>query len=277
MTSPPGGPGLPIQLRIAIQVAKLSKYGDWFVWVEQEGVFRLQWNAPYELREVDLAFTRDVSGAPVDDRALITFHLLNLTGGSPDSTWTTGDFTAAEALFDTWWGWAKQYYRPETKLVEYVWRADGPSFRPHGTDLSPVLRRVSRSVVGTNAGTGGMLPPQVALSVTERTAAKFTAEDVEGVGDQLRNRWGRFYMPNPGQAENVNGRPSSNLRGELATNTATLYNGLRAADLIPVMYSPTTGSAWSVDAVAVDDVWDVIRSRRWRNVINRSVATTTGP
>lgn len=273
MTGP--GPPLDPKLRLFIRVAKLLIYGDWLIWTDTgEDPTLAIYTGDYELRKLEVQWTRDVSGAPLDDRAICTFHLLNLTAGAPDPTWITGDFTAIEARFDTWWTAIKTLYEPRVKLVEYVWRRDGPSFKPHGAEFSPVVRRVARSVAGTGGGAVSMLPPQVALTVTERTAAKFTAEDVEGVGDQLRNRWGRFYLPNVAGDQVVDGRPATACRTTVATATGVLYNGLRTDQFIPVMYSPTTGNSWSVDEIAVDDIFDVQRSRRWRNVINRSVVAT---
>jgi hypothetical protein len=54
-----------------------------------------------------------------------------------------------------------------------------------------------------------------------------------------------------------------------------MYNTCRAADLIPVMYSPTTGNSWSVDEIHVDDIFDVIRSRRYRVPLARNAVVLT--
>jgi hypothetical protein len=112
------------------------------------------------------------------------------------------------------------------------------------------------------------------MTITERTAAQYTVEDVEGAGTQLRKRWGRIYMPAPTSVVVTDGRIGSAYRTNLAGNTATLYNSCRSAGFIPVMYSPTTGNAWSVDELAVDDVFDVIRSRRFDTVLARVVSAT---
>lgn len=230
------------------------------------------WTGSYELRELAVVWRRETFGGPVQDVAMCTFHLMNLTGGAPDATWTTGDYTAAEALFDTWWTAILSRFNNSLQLAEYVWRADGPAFKPHGSSLAPTLRRVARSVPGTNVQSP--LPPQVAMSVTEVTAAKFTVEDVEGAGTQLRNRWGRFYLPAPALDQTNSGRFTSAACTAVSNATKTLYNGLRAADLIPVMYSPTTGNSWSVDELHVDDICDVIRSRRYVTPLTRA---STGP
>lgn len=268
---------VPVGLRLILELSKALAHGDWLdvSGIEDEdGNVLAVYTGTYELREVDLIFKRVVSaGAPVQDNAMCTFHLLNLTSGAPDATWTAGDYTACETLFDTFWGAIKAQYSLGTAFLGYRWSADGPAFKPHGSELSPTLRNTARSVLGSTDTE--FLPPQVAVSVTEVTAAKYTVDDVEGVGTQLRNRWGRFYLPAPIVAAAVNGRLSSAAGTAIANAAQSLYNGLRAADFIPVMYSPTTGSSWSVDELHVDDIFDVIRSRRFVTPLTRNTRTLT--
>lgn len=204
---------------------------------------------------------------------MFTLHLLNLTAGVPDASWVAGDYTAAEAALDTFWGAIKDRYPLAIGLAGYRWQADGPAFRPFGTELSPTLRNTARAVPGSTDTE--WLPPQVAMSVTEVTSAKFTAHDVEGVGDQLRNRWGRFYLPNMVVAAVGNGRYTAAACDDVADATLALYNTLNAADLHPVVYSPTVGHAWTVDSIHVDDIVDVIRSRRFVTPLSRHVRTPT--
>lgn len=233
----------------------------------------VQYNAPYELRKLTASWTRAIGYAPPQDAAQCTFHFINITSGVPDASWTTGDYTTVENAFDTFWTACKPYYYTDTSLTELKWRADGPAFRPFGSTLSPTLRVVTRSAPGT--ATAASLPPQVALTVTEVTAAKYTAEDVEGVGDQLRNRWGRFYLPPVISSQVSAGRPGGTMLDAIVTACQSFYNTCKAADLIPVMYSPTTGSSWSVDELHMDDIFDVVRSRRFRTPISRHARTIT--
>jgi len=244
----------------------------WFSYVERGEEVELVYSGAYELRKLTIDWTRQFGTDPPQDVAQCTFHLLNLTAGVPDASWITSDYTTAEALFDTWWTAIKIYYADEMKTSQYSWRADGPAFRPHGTEFSPTLRTVSRSSAGTNT-TEQTLPPQTAVSVTEVTPAKFTVEDVEGVGTQLRNRWGRFYLPPPVASVLNAGRLEASIGGTFATATQTLYNGLVAAQLVPVMYSPTTGNSWAVTEIHVDDIFDVIRSRRFTTPKTRNTKT----
>lgn len=234
----------------------------------------MEFTSAYELRELTVKWNRTVGMSPAEDLAMCTFHVLNSTGGVPDATWTTADYTAAEALFDTWWTAIKDRYHPFTSLVEYAWRADGPAYKPFGASLQPTLRITPKSLAGTNA-TGSMMPPQLAVSVTEVIPSTFVVPDVEGVGAQTRNRWGRFYLPAPTSDGVFNGRVSSTIADDFANATQSLYNALIAADFIPVVYSPTTGHAWSVDAIHVDDVFDVIRSRRFRTTTFRTPRAIT--
>lgn len=235
----------------------------------------MQWSSGYELRELTVSYSRTPATGVIQDAAMTTHHFLNLTGGDPDSTWTTGDYTTVEAAFDTFWGAIKIMYVSAYALAGYKWRADGPAFRPHGDAFQPTLRNTARNVVGTGAGQA--LPPQTAMTVTEVTPAKYTALDVEGVGTQLRNRWGRFYLPPVNIAQMDNGRYSSASTGAVATAAQNLYNTCSDADLIPVMYSPTTGSSWAVDEIRVDDLCDVIRSRRFVTPLIRNAKPINAP
>lgn len=232
----------------------------------------LQWTAPYELRKLIATWTRHPGGGAIpQDVAQCTYHFLNLTDGNPDATWTGADYAAVEALFDTFWGAILGYYNAEITLSTLSWRADGPAFKPHGESLAPTLRTVARAVNGS--GGDSAMPPQVAISVTEVTSAKFTVLNVEGVGTQLRNRWGRFYLPPPTITTAAYGRILPAVAEAISDAAAAFYNAALDADFVPVMYSPTTGSSWSVDELHVDDIFDVIRSRRFEGPLSRHANT----
>jgi hypothetical protein len=271
----------PSWLQVVSQLFE-TKFGDW----QQPdlldpcrtglGGCPVQWTTGYELRKLTVSWIRAQGETPAQDAAMCTFHFLNLTAGNPDATWTTADYTTIEGLMNAYWAALDDHYDSSTKLGDYTWRADGPTFRPHGSSLSPTLRTAASS--GT-AGllTGEYLPPQCAISVTEVTPAKYTVEDVEGVGAQQRNRWGRFYLPAPSNLDVVAGRVPPSFCEVVAIGAQTFYNAAIAADLIPVMYSPTTGSAWAINAIHVDDIYDVIRSRRYITPLSRHSKTVNAP
>lgn len=237
-------------------------------------LFLVEWTTSYELRKMTAVYTRAEAGVPPQDDAMTTHHFLNITGGVPDATWTDTDYAAVETAFTTFWTAITDRFTNIVTLSELNWRADGPAFKPFGSSLQPTLRATARSVAG--AATGSACPPQVAISVTERTDARFTVTDVEGVGTQSRNRWGRFYLPQPAVSALVtDGRIANAAATDIADSAETFYEACVTAGLIPVMYSPTTGHAWSVTQLAVDDLADVIRSRRHRTATNYHVRDIT--
>lgn len=247
------------------------------------GLYVAEYTSGFELRKLEAHWSRTPTAGVVQDDDICTFHFLNLTAGSPDATWIDADYAQVESAFDTFWTAIAGNYMPETKLTQYVWRADGPSFKPFGANLSPTLRATSRNAAGT-ASASTPLPPQCAMSVTELTDAKFTAYGVGVPGDtpgtghtQIRNRWGRFYLPAPiAQALN-DGRLASGTCTSVSTAVKNFYNACVTAGNVPVMYSPTTGHAWSVTAVHVDDIVDVIRSRRYVTPITRAPNAINAP
>lgn len=239
------------------------------VWVETNlipptngvGLWIMEYTGSFELRKQHMLFQRAQAGAPPQDLAMCTFHWANLTGGVPDGTWTPTDYETVEALTDAFWTALKPNYSPDTVLAGYRWSPDGPAFKPFGSALAGTSRNTLRSVVGT--ASVGNLPPQVAVTITEVTSAKYIVQDVEGVGDQLRNRWGRIYLPAPIPATVGGGRVTSAFCEAVAGAIETCYEAAIDADFIPVMYSPTTGHAWSIDEIHVDDIFDVVRRRRF--------------
>lgn len=249
--------------------------GDWFSNPWKTGTQMAVYTGNYELRKLQVSWARTPTVGVVQDADICTFHFLNITNGVPDATWTTADYTTVEGAFDTYWGAVKSKYAPEIKLSEYLWRADGPAHRPFGAALSPTLRITPKSVVGGGAA-GNVLPPQCAMSVTEVTEASFLVSGVGVPGDepgtgrtQRRNRWGRFYMPAMSSLVLNDGRFDSNACLDIANGVQAMYNACVAAQLVPVMYSPTTGSAFSILEVHVDDIVDVIRSRRYVTPLTR--------
>jgi hypothetical protein len=250
---------------------------------DEWGLAVAEYTANFELRKLEAHWSRTPTAGVVQDDDICTFHFLNLTAGAPDATWIDADYAQVESAFDAFWTAIAGNYMPETKLTQFVWRADGPSFKPFGASLSPTLRATARNAPGS-ASASTPLPPQCAASVTELTDAKFTAYGVGVPGDapgtgrtQIRNRWGRFYLPAPiAQALN-DGRLATGTCTQISNAVRTFYNACVAAGNIPVMYSPTTGHAWSITAVHVDDIVDVVRSRRYVTPITRAANAVNAP
>lgn len=247
------------------------------------GLYLVEYTTNYELRKLQVSWSRTPTVGVVQDADICTFHFLNLTAGVPDASWIAADYASVEAAFLNMWDSLRANYLPEVRLKEFAWRADGPAFKPFGTALAPTLRITPETMAGTSAG-GVALPPQCAMSVTEVTEATF---DVSGVGvpghatgtgrTQRRNRWGRFYLPGPTSAVLTDGRFTTAYCTTVSGLIRDMYNTCVAAGLIPVMYSPKTGHAWSVTAIHVDDIVDVIRSRRYVTPLTRAANNVNGP
>lgn len=260
----------------------LSQAADALVWPEEAGygsdVVRALdesvGDSPF-LRKLHVSFTRQSSGSMAEDVAVATFHLAKNVSGEPDTNWVTGDYTAAEALFNTWWGTLKTLYGGSTssftKLRDYRWYRTGPGFPVSG----PPVRITVMNTAASSATQS--LPPQVSMNLSEHVL--------------LRKHWGRFYLPAPITTAMDNyGRISSTTITTVLGATVTLYNGLRTANLIPVVYSVAKPArvtkrgihlpaqparAYAVQSIVMDDIADVIRSRRFSTPITRTETALT--
>lgn len=209
-------------------------------------------------RRVQCVFTRTPAGS-TEDVAVCTMDFMNMTSGEPDDTWTAGDFTTMEALLDSYWGNLQPYLASTTSLTSYRWYRIGPGIpKPN-----PAVRVITKAITGTQST---MLPPQLAVSVTEKTA--------------IQKRWGRWYVPGLGYSTSLvagtSGRIASTALTAFHTHALTLLDGAAAADFLPVVYSPTVQKVYGVEKVQVDDLFDVQRPRRWDRPLTRLVGNV-GP
>lgn len=267
-------------------MSSLLAHYDWLAFQPaSDGVFAVStYTGSFELRKLVVEWSRGPSGGTTEDRDMCTFHFLNITDGAPDATWTNTDYTTVETAFDALWTGMKVWHPTWMTLAAYKWFKSGPAWEPEGDmPYNPVERTTLRSVAGTS-GASSMLPPQCAATVTERTA--------------IQKRWGRFYWPAPMPGSGVsvidaNGRiatAGSTFGLDLSTRSVTFYNACRAAELIPVVWSRArsaytspagnsipahAATAYSVDMLQVDNLWDVLRSRRYDGPTVRLQTTLT--
>jgi hypothetical protein len=218
----------------------------------------------FEMRRLQVKFEVLVGGAVVDDARINTYDFLKLVGGSPSDSWVAADFTAVESAFGQCWSTIKPYYNANLRHAQYRWYKSGPGIAP---PQEPV-RVVDVAVVGSSVSTA-QLPPQCALACTELTSS--------------RKAWGRVYWPAMAHAvvggtppTDGTGRYKSEVLTAFANSLDTYYEACRAAGAFPVVYSPakpsrpsaggtlaaTGARALTIDTIQVDDVPDVIRSRR---------------
>jgi hypothetical protein len=223
----------------------------------------------FETRRIQANWSINSNDVRGEDVRVATFHLLKVSGGNPVASWDAADFDAANARFRTWWLALRGWHQSTLKLLELRYYREGPGIEP---PQPPV--HVYGVPSGDQAGSSSssvVMPPQVAITVTEKAGT--------------HKHWGRFYYPavaavGPASMDaiTVYGRVHTNLLSALANATDTLYEGLKADGLVPVVYraplpqrqtkkgatlAPRAASAWTVDDIQVDDLFDVVRSRRF--------------
>ncbi len=222
---------------------------------------------PFELRKAQVRWGRASGAAAGTDDAVTTHHFLRVIAGQPSDTWTAADFQAVEGRLLTLANVLNDYWTPSFSYKQVRWYKAGPAIVP---PQAPV-RIIDPALAGTAVVGGDMSPPQVAVSVTEKTPDP--------------KSWGRFYLPAmiPGIA-NTYGRIDAGFQGALADACDAMYEGFVTDGTPAVVYSaakparPTAGGgslaavparALPVRQVQVDDLFDVIRSRRYNEPLLR--------
>lgn len=185
------------------------------------------------------------------------------------------NYETAETVTDAWWDTVSTFYNSNTKVQEYRWYREDDLIPPWGAPA----RVTSKNIPGKQAGTNPMLPPQVALCVTE-----YTGYQERQAGRDVRH-WGRFYLPAMGEGSSTpDGAVELPTQTAIADATDTWYAGLTAAGLVPSVRITGWGgtvaqSGWvPVQEIRVDDIWDTIRRRKWESPRNREIRDTfAGP
>lgn len=206
-------------------------------------------------------FTTNIDPA---DRYVNTFDVVNITNGAVDNSWTAQDLddlhaglmllvTAVRAQMSQGMRikeirYYQMYFNPIIPVDERPpdWKDD-----PYGHSGPPV--RVT-AINGAGDVAGFSLPPQVAVSVTEKTA--------------YPRHWGRTYLP-PLHVNAVaaSGYISAQVVANIADGVSNMFASLHQDELYPVVpvvqvdKEPFRGLL-TVNEIQVDNVFDVIRRRR---------------
>lgn len=196
------------------------------------------------IRRAQLVFARSPAAGYSEDTAVMHFDWINYTAGSPDDSWVAADFVTLETAINAWWTVIKAGTNTNCTFREIRWYRVGL-----GVGVpNPAVRVTTVGVAGTAGGT--MLPPQVSISITNKTGS--------------RRHWGRTYLPEVDSVKLVApGRVQGSWCTSICNATDAMYTTSSAADFLPVVFAPSLGSGLSIESVQVDDVFDVIRSRRW--------------
>lgn len=239
--------------------------------------------APFELRKLHWRLSRAPAGR-IEDVDVCTFHFIKVSGGAPAAWNDATDLAAIEADFTTFVAAIRASWFPFTHSDQYRWYKDGPAFyalNGDGTAYVPVgdnpAIRVTEVDVAGLAADSACLPPQVAMSVTEVTSA--------------RKHWGRFYLPqqSPGLLD-ATGLLKSSTITTVMTPAMVFYNARKAAGTpvcvfcIPKPVRHTSsgsslvadlGHAYEVTALQMDDIPDIIRSRRYKSSVTKTRTALT--
>lgn len=201
----------------------------------------------FEGRRMQVEWELSATGVEVTT-AITTHDFINITDDETDNSWDDGDFEVIESAFSEFYDDITAVMNDEVRVVEARWYKFGPQINPTPEDPQPAVRVLDINDAFT--GAGAPLPPQIALSVTEKTP--------------VRKRWGRFYLP---YLDSTVISGAGTIGGSTCTAVADAveecYDTCFAADQIPVVWSPTVKRAYAVTQIQVDNIWDVIRSRRY--------------
>jgi len=211
--------------------------------------------ADLEWRKLNFRWQNTTSARDATDDNYVGFDFLNITSGAVDNTWTTGDYTTMEALADTFATSLGTVIPSNHDLMNYRWYRRG--FNPYSSskpfkESGPPLRVTTKNIVG---GAASSMPPQVALSVTEKTP--------------WPSHWGRFYLPlGSGTIIASGGKIATSTVDAVANATNTFYNAAANAGFYPVVPVTQVNKTaqrllLGVTQIQVDDVADVIRRRRY--------------
>lgn len=200
--------------------------------------------ADYNL--VQFVFDRETL-SPDEDVAVMTMHIRQVESGLPD-IFPLGDQGRTEFVTNTnaWWGAVKGFVSQHITFREMRFYEVPPVA---GTDMGePVY---VQGVAQPATGTSGALPPQVALSITFRTSKRAT--------------WGRFYLPNPARSVcDDKGRIDSTAAQSILTATHQLTSRASSGGSLTV-FSRKEWKHHDPELIQIDDIFDVIRSRRYKS------------
>lgn len=219
-------------------------------------------------RRLIVQITRDTPSGTSEDVAVCTQDFVH-AGESTLGDWTPANYLSVETAMDNFWQtfWAPQANEDHT-VTQYRWYK--MQFNPM-TNPKPFVPSGAPDRVTTKAFTGATstnrFPYQVATSITEKTA--------------VPKHWGRLYVPGLVFSNMDDGRiPNTNVDGicqeyhdslDIAM-TAGFHPVVTVTQIDKVPFRALFG----VSAVQVDNIPDVVRRRRPRQVNYRKVLPLGG-
>lgn len=191
-------------------------------------------------------FSRTSPSGVRDDIVEINFNIAQLVAAGVRTRLVDANMAAAEGLADTLFTGQASVMSAAFTLIEYRWHERGAD-RPR---TGPAVRVTTKSIAGGVATS--RLPDQVANTVTFLTSS--------------RRHWGRVYWPGIAftQYDTTFGRLLNTRCDGLAGAVRTFALGLEAlgSSLTLGVWSQQFKAWLDIDEIHVDNVPDVIRSRR---------------
>jgi hypothetical protein len=238
----------------------------------------------FELRKLQWRWSRAPTGGLVEDQDTITWHFIKATGGTPGTYNDTTDLAAVETAATALWAGQAAGFQSFMHNDQYRWYKDGPAFwhlSSDGTKYLPVVPnpaiRVTEVDVAGSLGASAIFPPQIAITVTKKTSS--------------RKNWGRIYYPIHGTSvADAQGRVATGNCDSICAAWVTFCNACRTASMIPVVFSipkvarDTAGGgelaaqgaiAFEISSLQVDNLFDVMRTRRYSGPTYRKVTALT--
>jgi hypothetical protein len=204
------------------------------------------------VRRAQIVWKR-VNQTPAQDAIVSHFDFLNITNGEPDDTWTDADFTSLEDDISVFLATMAPFWHTTVFADQIRWYRVGAGVLPP----NPAVRIKEIEISG---GAASSAPPQVCMTSTYRTVP--------------RRQWGRSYWPfNNVTSFTPDGRIVSATVDSIGTALNNLFTEATNAQFLPVITSERRGKAYTVERIQVDNVPDVIRSRR----VNESTHTSSFP
>lgn len=216
---------------------------------------------PHEWRRCSFKWHQPADPDPANV-VMTSIDVVNITGGTIDSTWTAADYTTVDAHMANIAGaWSQRQWQPWTHFERTYHRMQ---FNPllNSKPFAPTGPPEKVYPVNTPGILSAVQAPQVAATHTELTA--------------YRKHWGRSYWPCPSSSQMaLDGHLGTPLVDAFGTGIANEYAALQAAEFFPVVVVtqvqglPARGLLTVTD-VQVDNVPDVIRRRRPHTTTHRA-------
>lgn len=224
---------------------------------------------PLRWVRVHVLYSRYTPSGTQEDLAQFKLDLVNITGGALDTSWTAGDFSAVDSALDTFTTAIRPYQANTHTLHSY--RYYGMGFNdadPGPSDLNPKQQRpfadtggpvyvIGKSGTGTATATH---PYQVAATITLKTG--------------WPKHWGRIYIPGAALPLDPGARWGGSQMQTVANAMFDLNDDLAAAGfLLTVPVAQVNKQRYhallGVNSIVMDDIPDVVRRRRPREVKQR--------